>query len=448
MNFEEKLKKQLTKKLDKDVPNPYAKKGFFSLPLWTRITIPVASIALTGSVVVAILVPSVLKNNITPIKNDTELKEGLVVACAPKLTSIANLNDDFVSRTASKTLRNLDSYFADIRNKNCVLSPASYLLSVSSVAAVSDDFSLSAFGIEDACEDTKLFLKSLNCSASSNDVTYSEFSAGVLHQQVGSEYGFSEEKRIEVSGYYISTGVANKDNYSEQARDYFEKEVGVPVPIPNAPINKDAVLTYSVVAMSDQCSKFETEYSHFYIGENEINVPSAVIGTQENPKNTLLYKGENYTIFSIKAYSTEMVIVLPNEGVSLEKIPVSEAYQKYLNDSVATQIYGHLPYFQLSSNDVDLSSAIAKKMTGNEKLYSKLLSNWHGLKHSELRCYQSSLFEFDRNGIDAKFDVTFADSNPEIPQNLEQIEVDRPFYMINLRNNFPLFVCKVNNPIG
>ena len=33
MNFEEKLKKQLTKKLDKDVPNPYAKKGFFSLPL-------------------------------------------------------------------------------------------------------------------------------------------------------------------------------------------------------------------------------------------------------------------------------------------------------------------------------------------------------------------------------------------------------------------------------
>ena len=460
MNFEEKLKKRLIKQLNKDVPNPYSKKRFSLWPLWAKIALPVGSVALTGCIVAAIIVPNVTKNNnvIAPIDNpivvetfDPLPNEGFSTACAPKNTRmIPNLERSFVNRTSTKTIQNLENYFADKKNKNCVLSPASYLLTISAVAAVSDNFNLEAFGLEDAGEDTKTFLEALNCSYTSNNITMSQYDAGVLHQQVGPSFKFVEEKRQQVSDYYIGTAVANRGNYMKQAEEYFSENVGITIPIPDPRLPNDGVITYGALKMHDHCDAFATENNDFYVDNNPISVPTGIFGTKEKPKTTAYYQSENYLAFRLRIYSTEMIIVLPNEGVSLESISISEAYQSYLNEHLtSTRVYGYIPYFHLQTLSVDLTENVLSRFSGNELLYSKLLEEGMIAGNSIIRCLQSSDFQFSDKGIDAQSVTVFgAGSGAMPPQSLIEINVNRPFYAITLRDNFPLFICKVNNPIA
>ena len=87
-------------------------------------------------------------------------------------------------------------------------------------------------------------------------------------------------------------------------------------------------------------------------------------------------------------------------------------------------------------------------MTGNELLYSKLLKE--GVRSSNLNifCYQSSDFQFSDKGIDAQSITVFGGSSSMSPNLLTEIKVDRPFYAITLKDDFPMFICKVNNPLA
>ena len=149
-------------------------------------------------------------------------------AAAPKANAIQSVDATVVSRTATKTLQNLDAYFAKENNKNYVLSPASYLLAASAVAAVSDGFDLSAFGLVDASKDTKALLESWNflyTYKTQYEEAFCEFDSGVLHQQVGETYRFDEEKRKAIADDYIATSVASLKDHHAQATDYFHNQV-------------------------------------------------------------------------------------------------------------------------------------------------------------------------------------------------------------------------------
>lgn len=461
MKFEEKLKKRLIKQLDKDVPNPYVKNKFTLWPLWAKIALPVGSLVLTGSIVAAIIVPNIIKNNgINIIENppaeivyDPLPNEGYSAACAPKNTRmVLDLDKNFVNRTSKTTIQNLEDFFKNDLNENCVLSPASYLLTISAVAAVSDNFDLEAFGLEDAREDTKTFLEALNCSyTNNNNITMCQYDAGVLHQQVGPTYEFVEEKREEVSDYYIGTARANLGNYVKQAEQYFADKVGLTIPIPNPKLRGDGVVTYGALKMHDQCDAFDTENNKFYIdgSDDPVSVPTAVLGTETKPRTTSFYQSDDYLAFILSIYSTRMLIVLPNKDVSLESISLSEAYDNYLHARfTSTKVYGYLPYFHLKTLSVELTEYVLSKMTGNELLYSKLLKEGVRSDSLNIHCYQSSDFQFSDKGIDAQSITVFDVSSSMSPKLLTEIKVDRPFYAITLKDDFPMFICKVNNPLA
>ena len=489
MKFEEKLKKRLIKQLDKDVPNPYAKKRFSLWPLWAKIALPVGSLVLTGSVVAAIIVPNINKNNLNtavlqnPIEepndkstNDSEKnvpenggdtdkgksksdEEGkthtkenppyeavfdALTVGAPKTTNtLPSLDSSFVNRTAMKTIQNLEDYFKNSQNKDCVLSPASYLLTASALAAVSDGFDLEAFGLEDAGEDTKDFLEALNCSLATDEYNTCKYDAGVLHQQVGPTFAFDDEKRAQVSDYYIGTAIADLDNYNKQAEQYFAKKVNLSIPIPDPGLNDSGIITYGALKMHDHCEYLYSADNWFRSDEKEDTVPTAVISGTTN-----VFRNDKFLAFKLHINSTSLAIILPNEGISLESISLSEAYDSLLNGTFTpVTARGYIPYFHLKSTSVDLTPNYISKLNGSEHLYSKLLKQGVPSSSVNLTCLQSSDYKFFERGIDAETITSLAMDDSEPNKVFTDLCVNRPFYALTLRDNFPLFICKVNNPL-
>lgn len=501
MKFEEKLKKRFIKQLDKDVPNPYQKKKFSLWPLWAKIAVPVGSLVLTGSIVAAIVVPNINKNNVNinvlenPINNpgdnggetkpdDTKSNDGgngdsnvdiggndngggngsgenggnsgeeqkpyvavfdaLTVGAPKNNSSILTFDSSFVNRTAMKTIQNLENYFAVESNKNCVLSPSCYLLTVSALAAVSDNFNLEAFGLDDAGEDTKLFLEALNCSMQNDNYIVSKYDAGILHQQVGPTFAFDDEKRAQVSDYYIGTSICDLDNYNEQAKQYFEKKVNLSLPIPDPHMRSDGIITYGAIKMEDH-SFFASRDEIFYPDKDH---PRWCYAAELEKKDYDVYTNDKFLAFKLDINSSSLVIVLPNEDVALESISLSEAYDVIINETFTpTNAKGFLPYFRLRSESVDLTNNFRSRLTGNESLYSKLVQDDVDTSGLALTCLQSSDFKFYEKGIAAE-SITVASSVGAAPSDPTMLlRVNRPFYAFNLRDNFPLFVCKVNNPI-
>ena len=483
MKFEEKLKKRFIKQLDKDVPNPYQKKKFSLWPLWAKIALPVGSLVLTGSIVAAIVVPNINKNNVNinvlenPIDNsgdngggtkpdDTKPNDGgnesgenggntgednsyvavfdALTVGAPKTTNkLPSLDSSFVNRTAMKTIQNLEDYFKKSQNKDCVLSPASYLLTASALAAVSDGFDLEAFGLEDAGEDTKDFLEALNCSLAIDEYNTCEYDAGVLHQQVGPNFAFDDKKRAQVSDYYIGTAIADLDNYNKQAEQYFAKKVNLSIPIPDPGLNGSGIITYGALKMHDHCGYLYSADNWFRSDGKEDTVPTAVIsGTTD------VFRNDKFLAFKLHINSTSLAIVLPNEGISLESISLSEAYDSLLNGTfTSVTARGYIPYFHLKSTSVDLTKNYISKLNGSEQLYSKLLKQGVFSSSVNLTCLQSSDYKFFERGIDAETITCLAMDESEPNKEFTDLCVNRPFYALTLRDNFPLFICKVNNPL-
>ena len=159
------------------------------------------------------------------------------------------------------------------------------------------------------------------------------------------------------------------------------------------------------------------------------------------------YQSKNYQAFELKISNTSLLIVLPNEGVNLEDISISEAYSSFNNNKEYVYAYGYVPYFHLIEEEVDLTKFFPTN--GRCRYYSKLLTggvfNDLGLN----KVIQSSDFEFGKYGVSGESITVISFSSTTAAMtttNPIEINVNRPFYAISLKDGFPLFVNKVNNP--
>ena len=470
MNFEKRMKKHGMKNLNSIVPNPYPPvEPQRSFPFWAKIATPLGSLLLAASVVGAIVIPVALNrgNEENPVElssvapqtsypTNPNVTPNVTLVGAPKLNYVPEMDSKIVSRTGPKALENLCPYLTDSKNKNFTISPASYLLCASALAAVSDGFDLNAYGLVDAKDDTKALLENWNSSyGTKNQTTGAEynwcsFKSGVLHQQVGGTYAFDDAKRQQVEDAYIATSVARLGEHCQQAQQYFKDAVDLTIPVPDADMPGDGVLTYGALTMMDLAMQtYETSKNPFVVDGRTISVDTGYYGTEEKPVGVKYFEGETYLAFSFRIYCTDLMVVLPNEGVSLESVPLLEAYNEIaLNRRVASgRAYGYIPYFHLSNYSFDVRSAFLDHMTGNEKLYSKLLRNSHLGVGPYFRAYQSTDFELCDKGVYGQsVTVAGSGSGATSSKNPILINVNRPFYAVCLKDGFPLFVNKVNNP--
>ncbi|MBR3674640.1 MAG: hypothetical protein IKN69_00640 [Bacilli bacterium] len=474
MKFEKQMKKHIDQVFEENVPNPYPtpikEKRF---PSWFKYVIPAGAVLAVASVATAIIVPNAIGNALGPIGSGngssseppstsipfsgTDCTEMTNFVFAPKNDRmIPTFDRKIVSRTGLKSFEKLTPYFKDPHNKNFVLSPASHLLCASSLIAVSDGFDLDAFGLEDAGEDTKALLEQWNCSYSTKNANTGEvydwtrFDSAVLHQQVGGTFAFDPAKCQAVSDKYIATSAANHANYVDQATQYFQQAINLSVPVPKVQMNGDGVLTYGALKMKDLAmTTYTTEKRTFHAESGNTEIDYACIGKSDAGVSVLYYEGSNYQTFSFRNATTDLMIVLPNEGVSLEDVSLEEAYTEIaVKAAKYRSIYGYVPYFHNSSDSIDLSDSFIKYMSGNELLWSKLLRRG-GVPAHDLSFYvlQSSDFQFCDKGIFGESVTVAGGSSGAMPSRTPLlVDVNRPFYAICLQDKFPLFINKVNNP--
>ena len=444
MNFEKRMKKHIDATLDEQVPNPYPKKRPF--PIWAKIAIPAGSCALIAVIALSIALPQIQRAP-EPLSFHV---------AAPKQTLVASAPEALVSRIGEKALLDLDPYFADESKTNYVLSPASYALAVSAVAAVSDGFDLDAFGFVDPAEDTKALLKAWNFrrdGSSQSQGNYCQFDSGVLHQQVGEKYRFDETKKAEIAEKYIATDVALLENYHARATEYFHENVGLTIPIPDPDLDDDGVITYGAIKMKDYVSPgFGERDEPFYINKEKISVPSRNFGTYYMPAHLYYYQGPNYQAFNLGINKTSLVFIVPDKDVALEAVHPGEAYVSYLANRQPQYAIGYVPYFHLRTEIENITGALSSKLTGDEIPFAKLLAEdvVNDLVLSSV--LQTSDFEFNRHGVSGESITVITYSGASAAETLEVepiiLNVDRPFYAISVKDGFPLFVNKVNDPLN
>lgn len=467
MNFEKRMKKHIDQTLEENVPNPYPKKSKPSFPHWLKVATPIGTGVLALGLACAIIVPVAMAStysrsgkghNSSINKGGRSSSEPLPpygynpTVAAPKQRGMFQMNSNLVKRVATKSLSNLDFYFQDPSNKNFVLSPASFLLAASGFAAVSDGFDLDAFGLVDAEEDTKALLDNWNRYWEDDGKVICKIDSGVLHQQVGPTYQFDKNKAAEIEDSYIGTAAAPLNGYIRQAEDYFKEKVDLTIPVPDLYLQGDGVITYGAISLVDYAGRpFRKAQNAFYIDGNPVSVETGLFGENAQGKgmHTNYYEGETYETFTIPIGSTSLLIVLPKEGVSLESVPLTEAYTNGISYQARSKdVFGYIPFFNLQTFDFDVMQAFANHLTGQEKLYSKIVVD--SLKdhvNLSLRAKQSSEFCFNEYGVSGQSVTAVGGSSALPPKTMPtELNVNRPFYAISLKDDFPLFVNKVNDP--
>jgi hypothetical protein len=372
-----------------------------------------------------------------------------LVVNIPTSNALQHLDEDIVKRTVAPTLESLDDYFQAPENKDCVVSPASYLLAVSGLSAVSEGFDNSSFGLQtDASDDVKSLLEAWNfaydASPSGSDYTY--FRSAVLHQQVGPTYKFDEEARKQVSDKYIATMVSNLDNYSSDAQNFLNEQIDLSIPLPNSELMDDGVITYGAIKIKDYIPNGLYEEQKEFTSENITSMVNTYSFGYSFPQPVLYWVGETYQAFKMEMNYTSLLIILPNQGVSLESISVADTYSSFMAEANYVSAYGYIPFFHLVTSNADLTAYLQNKLTGQEMFFSKLLASDVYNDLQLISVMQNSDFEFNKYGVAGESVTAIEAGGSTGPLDGEPVnlEVNRPFYALSLKDNFPIFVNKVN----
>jgi hypothetical protein len=100
---------------------------------------------------------------------------------------------------------------------------------------------------------------------------------------------------------------------------------------------------------------------------------------------------------------------------------------------------GYVPYFHIANNNVNLTSSLKAKLTGKEVFYDKLLQDScpRDLRLSSI--LQNNDFEFNQFGVSGESitAVSMAGSSAPMEHEVIELNVDRPFYAIAEKTDFP-----------
>jgi hypothetical protein len=281
------------------------------------------------------------------------------------------------------------------------------------------------------------------------DPDYCFFRSAVLHQQVGPTYEFDLGKREEASNDYIATMISSLHDYHERATAYFHEEIGLNIDIPDPQLISDGVITYGGLKMKDYIARGLGEVKNdFLLGDRQAEVTTYSFGSVYYPKYLPYFDGVGYQAFKLKINMTDLLIILPDEGSAIDSISVSEAYASYMANKTTVEALGYIPYFHLTTENANLTDAFSMKLTDNEVFFSKLLNEnvYNDLVLSAV--LQASDFEFNQYGVSGEsitVDTVYGTPYP-VEHDPIELKVNRPFYAISLKDDFPIFVNKVIDP--
>jgi|GEM_PF-1068000 len=397
----------------------------------------VASVALSAAAII------VFKPQLTREQGYASLVHHL-----PQAKVIKNLNEDVVNRNAVKALAKLEPYLTNEAEEDVVLSPATYSLALAGLSAVSENFNNDAFGFINAENDVKALLEAWNYEFETEG-SYSFFRSAVLHQQVGPKYAFDKNKQEAISDHYISTMVSSHDSYRSDADKFFSKKIGLDLKVPDLGLEGDSVVTYGVLKMKDYVANgLDNKIKPFAFKDGVGETMAYVFGEDGPPAYIKYYKGENYQVFEVNISVTDLLIILPDEGININDVNVTEAYTKFMSEAVRVTAIGYVPFFHNKVEGLNLTDSLADVITHNEIYLTKLLKDdvFNDLVITAIM--QSNDFEFNEYGVAGESITAVITSYTSGPPQDPPIDlsVNRPFYALSLKDDYPIFINKVSCP--
>ena len=384
-------------------------------------------------------------------------QSGSVVFQAPNLVyqlpfsdEVKSLNPSLASSLSKKALGDLSDSVHEFPGSG-VVSPASYLLAVAGLSSVSVGMDNASFGLgKDAAKDLSSLLEAWNFEYQYKEETdhgeageeYCRFDSVILHQQVGPTYRFDKRKQEALKSNYIATMQSSLSDYHQDAVKFFNEGLGYQITPPDPGLNRDGVITYGAFRMKDYVPGGMGVWRKLYQGKE---TDAYSFGSIYYPESLPYFKGENYAAFQIDVCFSDLLIVLPDVGASIDDVDFASAYEDFLSQKQNVLAMGYVPYFHLTSKDVDLTDAVAEKLTGKETFFDRLLEKDVENDLDLQSVLQASDFEFNQYGVSGESITEIAVCGSAAPEEHEDIrlEVNRPFYAISLKDNFPLFVNKV-----
>lgn len=344
------------------------------------------------------------------------------------------------SNIITKSLENLSPYlFTD--DGNTVISPSSYAVAMGGLLSVSSnvDSLKEKNGFSSSVkEETNSLLNSFNWSI--NEGKSSIFSA-LLHQQVGTKYAFDEEKAKSVESDHIKTMVSDRASAKNDAQEYLKEKMDFSLELPECDMD-EGTITIGAVKMIDSFQDTQKEAKRsFYTVSGSIEVKAYPF--YQSSFN--YYKGTNYKACLIPVRETSNLVILPDEGVSLEDINLSKAYNNFMSKAERKNIIGYQPYFHTKST-LNLTNMIKKQIAGNEIYYSSLLKDDVVNDLQIEAVLQGTDYTFSPTGSKGESYTEIMSCGSAGPTSYEVFEVNRPFYALSIYDSFPMFVSKVTNP--
>lgn len=392
--------------------------------------------------------PSSVLNSSSP--DSSSLPEGAkYVYKLPKADNVQRLSPDRATSLRGPAMADLTAEM-EKTDGNFVLSPASYLLSVSGLASVSRDFPLASFGLSDAMTDLKALLEAWNFEyrymhdyGHTKDEKYCSFEAVVAHQSVGPTYRFDPAKRDALVQDYVTTLESSLADYHKDATSFFHDVLDFTIPVPDPQLIRDGVLTYGGFKVKDFVpGGLATSKNALF---NSKVVSAHTFGSVYYPEYLSYYQGENYQVFRLPINYTSMVIVLPAVGTNINDISLHEAYSSFLQHGETAATVGYVPYFHNRTESQDITACIANKLKGKIRFYDALLPDTTFNDLLLDKVLQSNDFEFNEYGISGESITVVATVGASEPKEHEVVtlNVDRPFYAISEKDGFPLFINRV-----
>lgn len=381
------------------------------------------------------------------------------IASLKNMTKIYNDNNNTFENIGKKSVELIQEDFkrSIASSTNTVSSPIGLSLLLSGYALTSNNTNQTikelGYNASTFEEDFASLMESLNWKEEFErygESLESQIRSSIIYQIIdtdGNKIHFKEDFRKKIlDSYYVSTIKSTLDTFLDDAAYAIEKSVDKKLPVPNISVNDPGVTAYSVLTLKDQVTKefAETKFD-FYTQEGE---RLSVKGAIDYVSSKYYYEGETYKLLKFTINYTDLTIILPNEGVDILSIDISDAYSQSLNisntsNTLPESVLVKVPFFEVKSPDLDLSSSIS--ILSGEK-FSKLIEisdpdidiNIGGIK-------QTSYFSFSKEGVEG-YAVTGFEKEATPPSKYIEFICNRPFYAISSYKAIPLFAIQINNP--
>lgn len=251
---------------------------------------------------------------------------------------------------------------------------------------------------------------------------------------------FNKDYQNQIASDYVSTQESTPKTFLADAQKAIEKTLGMSVKMPPVDMGDMGVVIYSALGLKDSANLTHNTNSLSFRG---------LQGTQDvkdysfSGLDLSYYEGSNYQAVTFPISYTDMTIILPKDGYTLQDVDMGRAYQEFKEKSAKTAVACQVPYFSLDSVN-NLTEKTATLIQGTTPV-SRLVTTVQEL--SLASCFQSNRFVFSENGVEGTSVTAMSVTTTAAPDKKTYIpfKADHPFYAVSSYMEVPLFSMAITD---